>query len=274
MKKSLYVLLIGAVVLASCSKNPITGRKQLLIFPESQMIGMSATAYTTFLSENKGKVLPQTDPRAAKITAIGQKMSKAVEEHLASINASKRVEGFQWTYNTVDDPTMNAWCMPGGKIVFYTGIMSLMENDDEIAVVMGHEIAHAIARHGNERMTKAYALQGATSIAQVAIMNDSNPGLKQNILLQSIGIGGKLGMLKFGRNQELESDKMGLIFMNLAGYDPTAALGFWKKMAQQGGQKPPEFLSTHPSNENRIAKIEEYLFEMEMQGKLKPKQPK
>lgn len=258
----------------SCSKNPVTGRRQLLLFPESEMIGMSATAYSDFLGENQGKVLPQTDPRAARITRIGKELSVATEEYLASINASDRVEGFQWTYNTVEDPTVNAWCMPGGKIVFYTGIMNLMENDDEIAVVMGHEIAHAIARHGNERMTQGYALQGATTVAQVLVMNDSNPGLKENILLQSIGVGGQLGILKFGRKQELESDKMGLVFMNLAGYDPTAAIGFWQKMAAQGGQKPPEFMSTHPSDDRRIKEIEEALIEMEIDGTLKRKTSK
>lgn len=271
MRKLGISLLVGTALLMGCSKNPITGRKQFLLFPESQMIGMSATAYTDFLTTNKGKVLPQSDPRAARITRIGLELSKAVEQHLGSIGAMDRVEGFEWTYNTVEDPTVNAWCMPGGKIVFYTGIMELMATDDEIAVVMGHEIAHAIARHGNERMTQGMALQGATSLAQVAVMTKEQPGLTDALLLQSLGIGGQLGMLKFGRKQELESDKMGLIFMNLAGYDPYQAVGFWQKMSQQGGAKPPEFMSTHPSDERRIREIEECLIEMEMKGQIKTK---
>lgn len=269
MKKLVYSIALIAVLIG-CSKNPITGRKQVLLFPESEMIGMSATAYSQFLNENQGSVLPQSDPRAAKITMIGQKLSAAVEKHLASIGASDRVEGFEWTYNTVDDPTINAWCMPGGRIVFYTGIMKLMDSDDEIACVMGHEIGHAIARHGNERMTQAYALQGATTLAQIAVLGKENPGLKDALLLQSLGIGGQLGIMAHGRKQELEADKMGLIFMNLAGYDPYKAIGFWQKMSQQGGTKPPEFLSTHPSDEKRIKQIEEVLLDMELKGQLKP----
>lgn len=271
MKRIFFGGIALTIVLAACSKNPVTGRKQVLLFPESEMIGMSATAYTSFLTENKAKVLPQTDERAARITRIGKKISSAVEKYLNDVGASERIEGFEWTYNTVDDPTVNAWCMPGGRIVFYTGIMELMENDDEIACVMGHEIAHAIARHGNERMTQALALQGVTTIGQVAIMNQENPTLGQALLVQSLGIGGQLGILSFGRKQELESDKMGLIFMNMAGYDPYKAIGFWQKMSELGGTKPPEFLSTHPSDSRRIKEIEEALLEMEISGQLKQK---
>lgn len=271
MKKLIFSILIGALLIYGCSKNPVTGRKQVLLFPESEMIGMSATAYTSFLNENQGKVLPQTDKRAAKVTEIGKKISVAVEKYLTEIGASDRVEGFEWTYNTVDDPTINAWCMPGGRIVFYTGILELMDNDDEIACVMGHEIGHAIARHGNERMTQGLALQGATTLAQVAVMTKENPTLTDALLIQSIGIGGQLGVLSFGRKQELESDKMGLIFMNMAGYDPYSAVGFWQKMSEQGGNKPPEFLSTHPSDERRIKEIEEVLLEMEVSGQIKSK---
>lgn len=268
MKKVILGIVIAAGIIA-CSKNPVTGRRQVFLFPESEMIGMSATAYDDFLNENQAKVLPASDPRAVRVKNIGVKLSAAVEKYLAELNASDRIEGFAWEYKTVDDPTVNAWCMPGGKIVFYTGILELATSDDEIAVIMGHEIAHAIARHGNERMTQAMALQGVTSVAQVVLLNDTNPGLKNAILLQSIGIGGQLGALSFGRKQELEADKMGLMFMNYAGYDPYSAIGFWKKMSEQGGVKPPEFMSTHPSDDRRIKEIEEVLLEMEVTGKIK-----
>lgn len=268
MKKIIASIIIAASIYA-CSKNPVTGRRQIFLYPESEMIGMSATAYGDFLTENQANVLPDTDPRAIRVKNIGIKLSAAVETYLKEIDASDRLEGFAWEYKTVDDPTVNAWCMPGGKIVFYTGILELAQSDDEIAVIMGHEIAHAIARHGNERMTQAMALQGATSVAQVVLMNDTNPGLSNAILLQSIGVGGQLGMLKFGRNQELESDKMGLIFMNLAGYDPYSAIGFWTKMSEQGGGGTPEFMSTHPSDDRRIKEIEEALIEMEVSGRIK-----
>lgn len=269
MKKIIIAVIITATTLVACKKNPITGRRQVRFFPESQMIGMSATAYTDFMTENQGNVLPQSDPRAAKVTEIGKKMAAAVTSYMNQIGHPELIEGFQWQYNTVEDPTVNAWCMPGGRIVFYTGILDVTSNDDEIAVIMGHEIAHAVAGHGNERMSQAAALQGATSVAQFALMNDSTPGLGNAILLQSIGIGGQLGMLKFGRKHESESDEMGLIFMNKAGYDPYSAVTFWTKMKEaSGGQAPPEFMSTHPSNDRRIADIQQKLIEMETTGEI------
>ena len=269
MKKIIIVALIATTGIVACKKNPITGRRQVRFFPESQMIGMSATAYTSFLTENQQNVLPQSDPRAAKVTAIGKRMAAAVESYMNEIGHPELLEGFQWTYNTVDDPTVNAWCMPGGRIVFYTGILNLTSNDDEIATIMGHEIAHAVAGHGNERMSQAVAIQGGTNVASFLLMNDTNPSLGNAILLQSIGVGSQLGMLKFGRKHESESDEMGLIFMNKAGYDPYAAVSFWTKMKENsGGQEPPEFLSTHPSNDRRIADIQEKLIEMEASGEI------
>lgn len=269
MKKFILVALIATTGIVACKKNPITGRRQVQFFPESQMIGMSATAYTTFLTENQQNVLPQTDPRAAKVTTIGKRMAAAVESYMNEIGHPELLEGFQWTYNTVDDPTVNAWCMPGGRIVFYTGILNLTANDDEIATIMGHEIAHAVAGHGNERMSQAVAIQGGTSVASFLLMSDTNPSLGNAVLLQSIGDGSQLGMLKFGRKHESESDEMGLIFMNKAGYDPYAAVSFWTKMKENsGGQEPPEFLSTHPSNDRRIADIQEKLIEMEASGQI------
>lgn len=256
--------------MVACKKNPLTGRRQVRFFPESQMIGMSATAYTSFLTENQQNVLPQTDPRAAKVTEIGKKMAAAVTSYMNQIGHPELIEGFDWTYNTVDDPTVNAWAMPGGKIVFYTGILNLTSSDNEIAAIMGHEIAHAVAGHGNERMSQAAALQGVTSAAQFAL-SDTSGGIGSAILLQSLGAGGQLGMLKFGRKHESESDEMGLIFMNQAGYDPYAAVTFWEKMkANSGGQEPPEFMSTHPSNDRRIADIKTKLAEMESTGEISP----
>jgi predicted Zn-dependent protease len=269
MKKTAIILLVASSLLVACSKNPITGRKQVQFFPESQMIGMSATAYGDFLTENKKNLLPQTDARAAKVTEIGEKMSAAVETYMKEIGHPELLEGFQWTYNTVEDPTVNAWCMPGGRIVFYTGILDLTDSDDEIAVIMGHEIAHAVAGHGNERMSQATLAQGITSVAEFLAMTDSAPGLGKSILLQSVGVGSQLGMLKFGRKHESESDELGLIFMNRAGYDPYSAVTFWTKMKEaSGGQESPEFMSTHPSNDRRIADIQQKLIEMEATGEI------
>lgn len=269
MKKLLIIAFAATLFALSCKKNPITHRRQVQFFPESQMIGMSATAYGDFLTENQSNVLPQTDPRAAKVTEIGKRMSAAVVSYMNEIGHPELIEGFDWQYNTVEDPTVNAWCMPGGRIVFYTGILDLTSSDDEIAVIMGHEIAHAVAGHGNERMSQATLAQGITSVAGFLAMTDTAPGLGKAILLQSVGVGSQLGMLKFGRKHESESDEMGLIFMNKAGYDPYSAVSFWTKMSQQGGQKPPEFMSTHPSDERRIADIQQKLIEMETTGEIK-----
>ena len=269
MKKIIIAVLIIAITLVSCKKNPITGRHQVRFFPESQMIGMSATAYGDFMTENQANVLPQTDARAAKVTEIGEKMAAAVTNYMNEIGHPELIEGFSWQYNTVEAPIVNAWCMPGGKIVFYTGILELATTDDEIAVIMGHEIAHAVAGHGNERLSQTAAMQGATNVAQLALMTDSTPGLGTAILMQSIGIGGQLGMLKFGRKHESESDEMGLIFMNKAGYDPYASVTFWESMKKASrGKAPPEFMSTHPSNDRRIAYIQEKLIEMEAKGEI------
>jgi len=269
MKKILIAVLISSTMMVACKKNPMTGRRQLRFFPESQMIGMSAAAYTDFMNENQNNALPPSDPRAAKVIEIGEKMAAAVTSYMNEIGHPELIEGFQWTYNTIDDPTVNAWCMPGGRIVFYTGILDLTSSDDEIAVIMGHEIAHAVAGHGNERMSQAAAMQGATSVGQFLLMNDTSPGLGNAILLQSIGVGGQLGMLSFGRRHESESDDMGLTFMNKAGYNPYAGITFWEKMkAASGGAAPPEFMSTHPSNDRRIADIKTKLAEMEATGEI------
>jgi predicted Zn-dependent protease len=157
----------------------------------------------------------------------------------------------------VNDNTVNAWCMPGGKVVVYTGILPVTQNDAGLAVVMGHEIAHAIARHGNERMSQAMAAQFGSMTLEV--LTAQNPGAARDIFLQSVGMGSALGMLAYSRKHETEADKMGLVFMAMAGYDPREAPKFWQRMSQGGGQAPPELLSTHPSDETRMRDLENYM---------------
>ena len=169
----------------------------------------------------------------------------------------KRIAGYKWEFNLVNDPAVNAWCMPGGKVVFYTGILPYTLDDTGIAVVMGHEIAHAIARHGNERMSQGLALQLGGASLQVALSEKSEQ--TQNLFLQSYGLASTVGSLKYSRKHESEADKMGLVFMALAGYNPEGAVDFWKRMSQSGGQKPPKILSTHPHDDKRIADIKAYL---------------
>lgn len=251
------VLLAAVVLLDACAKVPITGRRQLNLLPESQMMAMSLQAYQDFLQENEP--VPASDTRAEMVGRIGNKLASAATQFLKENGASDRVEGFNWEFHVVDDPTVNAWCMPGGKVVVYTGILPITQDEPSLALVMGHEIAHAIARHGNERMSQAVAVQGAGITLDV--LSSQQPALTRGLLLQSFGIGSQLGMLAYSRNHESEADKMGLVFMAMAGYDPRVAPAFWKRMAEQGGAKPPEILSTHPSDERRIADLEAYMTE-------------
>ncbi len=248
-------VLTALVVASGCSSVPITGRSQLNLLPESEMMGMSLTAYQEFLQQNQ--VLSATDARAAQVRRIGDRLAQAATSYLSNVGASDRVAGFQWEFNTVNDPTVNAWCMPGGKVVVYTGILPVTQDDAGLAVVMGHEIAHAIARHGNERMSQALAIQGAGMTLEA--LTASKPGLTRDIFLQSYGIGSQLGMLAYSRKHETEADKMGLVFMAMAGHDPRSAPAFWQRMAAGGGAKPPEFLSTHPSDETRVHDLEAYM---------------
>jgi len=253
MKKIPLILLTSLLV--ACASVPITGRKQLNMLPESQLMSMSLTQYQSFLSENKTVASGAAD--ATMVKNVGNKIAAAVTEYLKKNGQSKRIKDYKWEFNLVDDPTVNAWCMSGGKVVFYTGILPITKDEKGIAVVMGHEIAHAIARHGNERMSQGLAVQAGGIGLGVAL--SEKPELTKNILMQSFGIGSQLGMLKFSRLHESEADKMGLIFMAMAGYNPNEAVEFWKRMGANGGASQPEFLSTHPHDDTRIADLKAYM---------------
>jgi predicted Zn-dependent protease len=240
---------------AACSRVPITGRRQLNLLSEGEMMSMSLTAYQDFLKQNAP--LPASDQRVQKVKRIGAELAAAATKYLSEHGAAQRVEGFQWEFNVVDDATVNAWCMPGGKVVVYTGILPVTATDEGLALVMGHEIAHAIARHGNERMSQGIAVQGVGMTLDA--MSSTKPGLTRDLFLQSYGIGTQLGMLAYSRNHETEADKMGLVFMAMAGYDPRVAPDFWKRMAALGNGGQPELLSTHPSDERRVADLEAYM---------------
>lgn len=253
MRKLQSLLLV--LFLSACSSVPITGRKQLNLMPESDLIGMSITQYSDFLSQNN--VLPDSDPRTQQVKRVGARIEAACKSFLKSTGQSSRIKNFAWEFNVVDDPTVNAWCMPGGKIVFYTGILPICASDEGVAVVMGHEIAHAVARHGNERMSQQMALQVGGVGLSVAL--SQKPALTQDLFNLSYGVGSQLGSLAFSRKHETESDKMGLVFMTVAGYDPNEAVEFWQRMSAQGGEKPPEMLSTHPSDDRRVNDLREFI---------------
>ncbi len=256
MKKGLIALVVLALF-AQCATVPITGRKQLKMVNVKQLQTMSFTQYSDVKST--AKLLPDSDPRTALVKKVGANISSAVNRYLTNNGYKDRLSEFEWEFNLAEENTVNAWCMPGGKVMFYTGILPICQDEAGIAVVMGHEVAHAIARHGNERMSQGMLAQGIGTLGQVGT-SGASPQV-QAIFNQSFGIGSQLGLLKFSRNNESEADKLGLVFMTMAGYDPATAADFWKRMAANKGegQAPPEFMSTHPSDERRITDILEYL---------------
>jgi predicted Zn-dependent protease len=255
MKSKFITLLITILILTACSNVAITGRQQFTLIPESEMTALSFSQYDDFLKNHE--VITGTKD-ANLVKTVGGKIQKAVEDYFASHDMSDELDGYKWEFNLVKDETVNAWCMPGGKVVFYTGIMPVCENEAGVAVVMGHEVAHAIAHHGNERMSQGLVMQLGGMALSKALEEKSET--TQQIFMAAYGIGSQVGvMLPYSRLQESEADKMGLIFMAMAGYDPHTAVEFWQRMADQGGQKPPEFLSTHPSDQTRIKKIKDAL---------------
>jgi predicted Zn-dependent protease len=214
---------------------------------------MADSHYKLFL--DSVDVLDDYNEKARRITEIGKRISSASEKFLINNGYAHRLDNFSWSFKTVEDETINAWCMPGGKVCFYTGLIDLAENDDQLAAVMGHEIAHAIAKHGNERMSQQLAIAGITNLATInREQSDEATSIFDIVFTGSA----TLGMLKFSRVHETESDKMGLVFMKLAGYDPNEAISFWKKMAANGGNTP-QILSTHPSDETRIKYISSFI---------------
>jgi predicted Zn-dependent protease len=251
----LAAALIAIAIISSCSRVPITNRKQLNLIPESEMISMSLTAYKNFIDSNV--VLPATDPKTVMVRGIGNRIKDAVTQFLTDAKDQKRIAGFEWEFNVVQQDVVNAWCMPGGKVVVYTGILPVTKDEASLAVVMGHEIAHAVARHGNERMSQGLALNAAG--ATLAVVLSEKPQLARDLFLQAYGVGGTLGMLAYSRAHESEADKLGLVFMSMAGYNPETAVAFWERMKASSGQKPPEILSTHPSDDTRIAAIKEFM---------------
>ncbi|MBW8323195.1 MAG: M48 family metallopeptidase [Prolixibacteraceae bacterium] len=259
-KKSPHNILLAGlfsatILVQSCSTVPLIGRKQVSLLPESNMVEMSLTSYSQFLQENK---LSANKEQTDVVKRVGARMSVAVEKYLKENGFQDRVADFKWEFNLVENKEPNAWCMPGGKVVFYSGILPLTKNDAGVAVVMGHEIAHAVARHGNERMSQQMLVQfGGVALSEAI---KTKPEQTQAIFQTAYGLGSQLGvMLPYSRQHEYEGDKLGLIFMAIAGYDPKEAIGFWERMAANSSGKTPEFLSTHPVEANRIEAIKQFL---------------
>lgn len=250
------LLLASILLLHSCATVPVTGRRQVSLISSAEINQMSADQYQQVLRESK---LSSNQEQVAMVKRVGNNIKTAVEQYMASKGASDELVGFNWEFNLIqDDETVNAWCMPGGKVAFYTAIMPICQDELGVAVVMGHEVAHAIANHGRERMSQGLIAQFGLGTLSAAM--GQNPTATENIFLQAVGVGTNVGMLKFSRSHESEADHIGLIFMAMAGYDPSAAPKFWERMSSlSGGQAPPEFLSTHPSHETRIHDLESWI---------------
>lgn len=256
MKKILSVILATALMVA-CSKNSITGRSQLALFPEATLQAEAVNQYQSFLSQTK--VVSQTNSKDAEmVKRVGNRIANAITAYYKSKGIASELEGYQWEFNLVQDPQVNAWCMPGGKVVVYTGLLPVTRNEAALAVVMGHEITHAIAKHGNERMSQATLAQGLQIAGNIFTQNKA----EANAIFNNIfGPAAQVGvLLPNSRKQELEADRYGLIFTAIAGYNPKEAIPFWERMAAaSNGAKPPVFLSTHPSDETRIAQLKKYM---------------
>ncbi len=239
--------------LAACSTVPVTGRSSLNLIPDGELTSMSLQSYNEFLAQAP---ISKDQQAIATVRRVGERIASATETYLKNIGQPAQ---FQWEFNVVDEPdTANAWVMPGGKVVVYTGILPIAKDDAGLATVMGHEVAHIVAKHGNERMSQAMLTQVGSTALSVALQNQ--PALTQQLLLGSYGAGAQVGVLMpFSRLHESEADRIGLTLMAIAGYDPRAAVDFWGRMAEQGGSRPPQFLSTHPAPESRIANIKEHL---------------
>lgn len=253
MRKSLLsVSAMLFILVCACKTNPFTGEKNLNFVSNEQIFPAAFQQYNEFLSQNK--VVTGT-PAARNVKEVGQKIKMAAETYLNAKGYKGYLDGYQWEYNLVEDPSVNAWCMPGGKIVVYTGILPITKNEAGLATVMGHEVAHALVDHGAQRMSAAQLQQlGAVGVSVAASGRSEST---QQILAQAYGLGSQLGvMLPFSRNHELEADQIGLILMAIAGYNPDEAINFWQRMQQSaGGGAPPEFLSTHPSGNTRISNL-------------------
>lgn len=245
-------LLTITILISACKTVPITGRKQLNLVPDALIREMAFTQYDEVLKQSK--TLPQNDELAKLVTKVGTKIQMAVESYMNANNMQKEVAKMKWAFNTVDENIVNAWCMPGGKVVVYSGLLPIAQSETGLAVVMGHEIAHAIARHGNERMSEGVLVSLGGMALQEALKEKKQE--TQALFLGLYMVGSHVALsLPNNRKQESEADKLGLIFMSMAGYNPEEAIPFWQRMSSIQKTKTQQFLSTHPSDETRIKNL-------------------
>ncbi|MDD6210368.1 MAG: M48 family metallopeptidase [Bacteroidales bacterium] len=254
-------------LLQACSTVPLTGRRQMLLVSDQEIMTTSLKQYNDYL---KTATLSQDKANYARVERVGKKIANATEAYLRANGLESQIQNFSWEFKLVKDKAVNAFCMPGGKIVVYEGLLPYTTTDDELAVVIGHEVAHAVARHANERMSQQLMTQYGAAVLGAALSNKSEA--VQSIAGSVYGLGAQYGlMLPYSRKHEYEADYMGLIFLDMAGYKPEVAITFWQKMAKNGSNSVPEFMSTHPSDEDRIAQIRKKLPEIKNKTYLKSK---
>jgi predicted Zn-dependent protease len=253
---SVCIVLILSFLLAACATVPLTERKSLRLIPASELLSLSDQQYTQVLNESK---LSTDRQKVQMVNRVGKRIASAAEEFLKESQAQEKLKNYQWEFNVIkDDKTANAWCMPGGKVAVYTGILPFTRNETGLAVVLGHEVAHAIAEHGNERMSEALLAQlGGVALA-VAL--EEQPDETQQLFMAAYGVTANVAfLLPYSRLHESEADRIGLTLMAKAGYNPNEAVRFWQRMSEQGGSRPPTLLSTHPAPESRIEKIKSFI---------------
>lgn len=258
MIKRITTAFIVVATAMACSTNPVTGRSQFKLVPESQLQGMADQQYRQFLSQNR-VVSASSDRDAEMVRRVGQRLANSITQYYKSQGNAEVLKGYDWEFKLVQDKDANAWAMPGGKIVVYTGLLPITQNEAALANVLGHEISHAIFQHGNERMSQGLAAQGLGAGLSVALAN--KPAQTQNLFLQAFGVGTTVGvLLPFSRKHELEADRYGMRWAAMAGYNPREAISLWQRMEKMSnGQKPPEFVSTHPAEGRRIEQLKKYL---------------
>ena len=234
MKKITTLFAATLLFLAGCSSVPLTGRKQVLLVSDQEVLSSSLTQYNDYI---KSATKSTDKAKSAMVTRVGQKIAAATEQYLRANGMADEVKNFAWEFNLVKDTQVNAFCMPGGKIVVYEGLLPLVASDDELAVVLGHEVAHAVAKHSNERMSQQLMAQYGAALLGAAVNNKSQA--VQQVASTVYGIGAQYGvMLPFSRKHESEADYMGLVFMTMAGYNPDVAINFWKSIAGNQGEIP------------------------------------
>lgn len=257
MRSTMLAWVTLLFVLAGCSEVPITGRSQLNFVPDSIINSMSVQQYSQFIAGSK---LSTDATQSSVVKTVGEKIVKAVDAYCQTTSTPNPFAGYQWEFNLVVDPNINAFAMPGGKVVVNTGILPVTKNDAGLAVVLGHEIAHVFAKHGSERMSQQLVVEMGGVALSTALKNQ--PEATQNLFTSAFTVGSQVGLLlPYSRKHENEADHLGLIFMAMAGYDPHESVTFWQRMADAGkGQsKPPEFLSTHPADATRIKNLQDLL---------------